>query len=145
MNLLDPIEKIMTKDLVTLGPHDNMIKVKKIFTEHTIHHIPIVDNSRLVGMISKSDYLFFVRDHAKNQDSEALEMLRLKTQTIDKVMTKGLATLEPSSRINVALEIFNENLFHAIPIVEDEKLVGLVSTFDIINHLSKDRNAINQY
>jgi acetoin utilization protein AcuB len=48
-------------------------------------------------------------------------------------MTKGLAVLESNDRIGVAIEIFKENLFHAIPIVDDEELKGIVTTFDLID------------
>jgi acetoin utilization protein AcuB len=51
-------------------------------------------------------------------------------------MTKGLAKLDPEDRINVALEIFLVNRFHAIPVVKNEELVGIVTTYDIIKTLA---------
>ena len=51
-------------------------------------------------------------------------------------MTEKNATLRSSDRISVAIETFKENLFHAIPIVDHGKLVGIVTTHDIINCLA---------
>jgi acetoin utilization protein AcuB len=60
-------------------------------------------------------------------------------------MTTKLAKLEPSDKINVALEVFKENLFHGIPIVNNDALVGIVTTYDIIKHLALDSEAHATY
>jgi acetoin utilization protein AcuB len=52
-------------------------------------------------------------------------------------MTKGLAVLSPDDRINVAIEVFKENILHAIPIVKDGELIGLLTTHDIIKQLAR--------
>jgi acetoin utilization protein AcuB len=52
-------------------------------------------------------------------------------------MTKGLATLSPDDRIDIAIEVFRENILHAIPVVENDELVGLITTHDIIEALAK--------
>jgi acetoin utilization protein AcuB len=53
-------------------------------------------------------------------------------------MTKGLAKLNPNDRINIALEIFMVNRFHAVPVVENDELVGIVTTYDIIKALASE-------
>ena len=70
---------------------------------------------------------------------EMLEKSRLNNYTAEEIMTTGIAKLGPNDRIAVALEVFKENLFHAIPIVEKDELVGLITTFDIIRALSENR------
>lgn len=60
-------------------------------------------------------------------------------------MTKGIATMSSNERINIALEIFKENIFHAIPIVDEGKLVGIITTHDIIVNLAKDNEAYAEY
>ncbi len=138
MNLLAPVSTIMTENLITVGPEDNMKKVQEVFESENIHHLPVLDKGRLVGMVSKSDYLFYRRGFVKDQAANHLDQLRLKTGKVKEIMTKGMGKLEPSDRIQAAVEVFKENLFHAIPIVEDGFLKGIVTTLDIINHLSKD-------
>ena len=56
-------------------------------------------------------------------------------------MTTGIATLESNERINVALQLFAENLFHAIPIVDQGELVGMLTTYDIIRVLVDEDNS----
>ncbi|MDX1665798.1 MAG: CBS domain-containing protein [Saprospiraceae bacterium] len=55
-----------------------------------------------------------------------------------------MAKLSPKDRINVALEIFMENRFHAIPVVSDNELVGIVTTFDIIKELASEEVSPDQ-
>ena len=145
MNLLAPISTIMTTDIITVSPEDNMKTVEKVFTDHPIHHIPVVEDDKLVGMVSKSDYLFFKRGFNDQTTDQRLDLFRLKIWKVSDVMTTGLAKMEPHDRINVALEVFKENILHAIPIVDGDQLIGIVTTLDIINHLAEDKEAVNKY
>ena len=136
MDTLQPVSSIMSRDLICLTPTDSVLAVHNVFKENRIHHIPIVQNAQLVGIVSKSDYLFFQKGFAETEVEQQIENLRLSAFTVNDIMTKGIAKLKSTDRISVAVEIFNENLFHAIPIVEEEKLVGILTTFDIISELS---------
>ena len=131
----------MTSELITIEPTDKLVVVKDIFDRHRIHHIPVVDEEeRLVGLISKSDFRHFIRGMQRSEYDNLLEHSRLNNYTAADIMTRGLAKLEPDDRINVALEIFRENLFHAIPIVRQERLVGILTSFDIIDALAQEDN-----
>ena len=145
MNLLGPLSDIMTTDLITVAPWYTILEVDQVFKEHKFHHLPVIKNGKLVGIISKSDLKLFKRGFAHNNEQSRLDLFRMKTYTVGDVMTTGIAALEPTDKINVALEVFKENIFHAIPIVDKGRLVGMVTTFDIINRLAEDTVAINQY
>src|SRR5690242_11231265 len=135
MNFTDPVSKFMTKNVITVSPKDRITAVKEIFDNKRIHHIPVVKDTTLVGMISKTDYLQFLRGKNLNACDQLVETSRLHSYTAEDLMTKGIATLESTDRINVAIEVFSENLFHAIPIVDDNELVGILTTLDIIRVL----------
>jgi len=142
-NLLSPVKDIMSTDLITIGKDATLEKVKEIFEENKIHHIPVVEFNQLIGIISKSDFLFFQKAYMHSDVHE--EETRLKTHLAEEIMTKGIAKLDINDKINVALEIFNENLFHAIPIESEGKLEGIVTTYDIINALAKSKGAVSEY
>ena len=145
MNLLAPVSSIMSTDLVTVHPDDSMKRVEELFKRHKIHHLPVIDSGKLVGMVSKSDYLFFKRGFNDQTTDERLDLFRLKVWKVSNVMTKGLAKMEPTDRINVALDVLEKNIFHAIPIVDEDKLVGIVTSLDVIRHLAEDKEAVNKY
>jgi acetoin utilization protein AcuB len=145
MNLLAPVQTIMSKDLITIHVDDTLKTVEDLFLKHKIHHLPVVEANHLIGIVSKSDYLFFKRGFNDRKEDNRVDLLRLKTHKVSEIMTRGVATLEPDQKINVALEIFKENIFHAIPIIEDDRLVGMLTTYDIIKNLAVDKGAVNQY
>ena len=72
MDLRAPVSDIMTRDLITVAPDDRLARVKEIFQNHRIHHLPVVDEGDLlVGLISKTDFMHFVRGIQKS-DYDAL-------------------------------------------------------------------------
>jgi acetoin utilization protein AcuB len=141
MNFTAPVSQFMTRKLVTVLPTDKLDFVRDIFEKQNIHHLPVVKFRTLVGFISKTDLLNF-RKGLKITSEEALEeKARLKHYSVEDIMKTGIATLEPTDRLNVALQLFLENRFHALPIVENGELVGMLTTFDIIKLLVEEDNA----
>jgi acetoin utilization protein AcuB len=135
----------MTKEVHTLRPSDSISDAAKIFDLHKVHHIPIVFKNELIGIVSMTDYLFFRRGFLDDKEDQKIEDIRMNNYEVGHIMTKGIAIMEPTERINVALEIFKENILHAIPIVGNGRLVGIVTTHDIITHLAKDNEAVAEY
>ncbi len=119
----EKVESIMIKDLVTLGPESTLAHVSEIFRTKRIHHIPIVDEGKLVGLITTYDLW------RKNVSHLEYESIQVKD-----VMSKKLVKLEPEDKIGTAAELFLDNRFHALPVVSDGYLVGLVTTFDVLRY-----------
>jgi acetoin utilization protein AcuB len=145
MNILNPVSTIMTPNPFCIGIHETLATADKLFKEHRIHHIPVIAEGILVGMISKADFLFFRRGFSNSEVEKLEDDVRLNNYTAKDIMTTKLAKLDPDDKINVALEVFKENLFHAIPIVKDGVIVGILTTFDIINRLAVDAGAVATY
>lgn len=133
MNVLAPVKSIMTTKLVTVSTGDKLTTVKEIFETHRIHHVPVVRYKELVGIISKTDFMHFLRGFNRNQEDRFVNEARMRAYNVEDIMTTGIAKLAPDDRINVALEVFLENRFHAVPVVnENGELEGILTTFDII-------------
>ncbi len=118
----EPISSIMTTDLISVGPNDSLDRVRAIFLSKRIHHVPVVEGNKLLGLMTTYD-LFRLERSSGLQDVTAKD-----------AMTTRLATLEPQQKIGVAAEVFLENLFHAIPIVKDGNLMGIITTFDLLKY-----------
>jgi CBS domain-containing protein len=132
MDLLAPISSIMTNHVIAINPEDDLALVKDIFSKNPIHHIPVVRHKTLLGLISHHDFENFVKGLSANYEDRFVNETLMKTHKAKDIMTQRLAKVESTDRINVALEVFKLNRFHALPVVDDGELVGIVTTHDII-------------
>ena len=135
MNFQSPISEFMTKQVITVSPADTLVHVKEIFDKYSIHHLPVVDMRLIQGIIAKSDLLHFLRGFTGVEDDNLLDEARLRNYQAKDIMTKKMAKVDSTDRINVALEVFKINRFHALPVVDDGELVGILTTHDIISAL----------
>jgi len=142
MNVFAPISSIMTTKLYTVSTEDNLATVKEIFDAHRIHHIPVVHVRQLAGMISRRDFEHFMGGMSHFEKDKQVGEQRLEHTKASEIMTAHLAKLEPDDRINVALEVFSRNLFHALPIVDGNgELAGIVTPFDVMKALLEEKPA----
>lgn len=122
------INRIMTTDPITIGPGDTVAHAKQLLESEDIHHLPVVVDGILVGIVSSADLL---KLHIFKDRPQALEAIK-----VEEIMVNDPVTLDIfSDLIDVATKLTN-NSFHAIPVVEpDNVLVGIVTSTDLINHL----------
>lgn len=139
MNLLDPVKKVMTTKLITVSEEDTLETIVDIFEKHTIHHVPVVRFKEIVGMISKTDYLSYLKG------IKLLDDVSYREIKAHDVMVTKLAKIEPMDRIQLAIELFTLNRFHALPVVEKDELVGIITPHDILVQLSHQPITLKDY
>ena len=129
-----PVSEIMTTEVITLSITDSLETAEKLFKKHKIRHIPVVDKKEILGMLSYSDLLRIsfadVSEDEKSVDNFVYDMF-----TIRQVMAKNLFMVPPNSSIKEVAGLLSKEEFHALPVVEDNELVGIVTTTDLINYL----------
>ena len=141
MNIQAPIATIMSTDLMMVQSDDKVVIVRDIMEANGIHHVPVVNFNKLVGLISKSDLLHFLKGMNYNSYQDLMNDVRLKNYIAAEIMTEDLECLQPEDSIEKAIELFQKNRFHAIPIVKgDNELIGILTTFDIINMIVEKVN-----
>lgn len=118
----EAVHSIMSTNLITVSPSHNLSQVRKIFMTYKIHHLPVVQGKKLVGILTTYDLW-------KNEIAPA----DYQSTLVSEVMTKRVAKIRPDDKVGTAAEIFLDNRFHALPVVsESDELVGLVSSFDVL-------------
>jgi CBS domain-containing protein len=128
-----PVSKIMTKDPISVNLSNDVADVVQIFKERNIHHIPVVSGDKLVGMISKTDIdrISYVNSYA----TEAANTVVYDILKIEQVMTSNLETIQAEDQIKEAAELLARGSYHALPVMEGDKLAGIVTSTDVINYL----------
>lgn len=129
-----PVSEIMTTNVITLNVSDAIEDAKLIFEDKSIRHIPIVKDKTVIGMLSSNDILKIAYADLSENDKD-IDVSIFDWFTIEQVMTKNLYVVTPETSIEDVGIIFSENEFHALPIVEDGELVGIVTTTDLIKFL----------
>jgi CBS domain-containing protein len=129
-----PISKIMTSKVVTLNITDTLETAEKLFKEHNIRHIPVVRNKEVIGMLSYTDLLRISYSDV-SEDEKSVDTFMYDMFTIKQVMAKNLYMVPPYASVKDVAELLSKQEFHALPVVEDDELVGIVTTTDLINFL----------
>lgn len=131
-----PVSEIMSKNIIALRRSDNLERAEILFKRHHIRHIPVVSSESIIGMLSYTDLLRISFADATD-DENGVDTVVYNMFTIEQVMTKNLVSVSSDTTIREVAEILAKNEFHALPIVNDSLLVGIVTTTDLINYLLK--------
>ena len=131
------ISKIMTKEVITLNFKDDLESAELLFKQNNIRHIPVVNNKSVVGILSYTDLLRISFADAVYEDEETIDTIVYNMFTIEQVMVKNVVSVSSNTSIKEVAEIFATKEFHALPVVDDDVLVGIVTTTDLIKYLLK--------
>lgn len=134
MNLT--VKSIMTTDVHTAYENTIMVDVNEIFNSHHLHHLPIINNhGDFVGLISQQDI-----DLLKNwgtrlglEQADKKNTFQFKTRVAKEVMNKNIVYVAPSDTLEHCADILRKNTFHAMPVLDNGKLVGIITTYDMLN------------
>ena len=129
------VGRIMHTDLVTVTPDTTLVEAKDIITEKQIKHLLVVDkNEELIGIISDRDLKQSWASPATALSAHELNYILMKI-TVDMIMAKKIITISPGTTIERAARIMQENRISALPVIEDKKLVGIITTTDVMEVL----------
>ena len=136
MKQKESIKNIMSDDLITGNSQDQFSDVKSKMEQHKIHHLPIVEGDKIVGIVSRTDIYKFSHSRAYITDGEVDHSLDVAVP-VEKLMTKNPVTIKVTDTIKHAVEILSEHSFNSVPVVEDDhqKLVGIVTSKDLMTYL----------
>jgi len=128
------IIEVMTKNVVCVTPDQYLLDVKHIYEKENFHHhIPVEENGKLVGMVSLIDFMYHISGAGISDDNKVYKELKVKD-----IMTQKPFYLTTNSTINDVSRVLAEGNYHAVPVLENDNIVGIVSTADIIKYfLSK--------
>jgi len=128
-----PISSIMTREVITLCLKDSLYSAEKRMKTNHIRHMPVVDEDKLIGLISLSDLqrISFIDAYSKEgtEDTPVYNMLSIKD-----MMIKNPLTASPKTTILEVSKLLASKEFHSLPVVDDGKLVGIITTTDLLHY-----------
>ncbi len=133
MNTQTPLRDIMTTDLTVIQLDTPLNKIKSIFDANSFHHLPVVDKmAMVVGIVSKHDFTNLTYQLSHETGGKVYSEKAFNNTFTKDIMTKNPVFLNPEDSVGLAADLFLENVYHAIPIMEDGVLVGIITTHDLL-------------
>ncbi len=123
----------MKREMVTVTPGATLEEAARLLKAHRIHHLPVVEEGdRLAGIVSDTDLRNATLDGmsggADHGDSG-------RPATVVEIMTRDVVTLSPGDTLDDAMLVLTHERIGALPVVEGERLVGIVTKADILTAL----------
>jgi len=140
------VASIMSTDLVTIKPEDNLESARQLMAKRRIHHLPVVDkNGKLVGLVTLTNVLAATDSILRDDESR----LKPEDVTVDEIMVRDLATVDEHAGLRQAALFLEKHRIGCLPVVTDGKLRGIVTDSDFvavaINLLERDEESTEDW
>jgi CBS-domain-containing membrane protein len=133
----EPISKIMSANVASVQVGQPLSDVRDLMLNANIHHVPIIDGSKLVGLISFTD-LMKINFVINGVDERSINAIIDQQFSIREIMSNKLVTIKNTDTIRYGSELLAKGGFHSLPVIDDEgALVGIVTTTDLIRYLNE--------
>lgn len=132
----------MTKKVITIGRHEPIRNAWILMEKCHIHHLPVVEKGKLVGILSDKDLDRALPSITEFNDREKLRKV-FTTVTVDRVMSRPVRTISPDFDVRDVARIFMESHFRCFPVLAAGTLVGIVTATDLLRFFA--RLKVRQY
>jgi CBS domain-containing protein len=121
----------MTADVVTVARNDELTIAEDIMAMKRVRHLPVVEDGRLVGILSQRDLFKAALSTAMGFGEKARKEF-LKTVSVKEVMTEEVFSIDPDSDVKAAARQMLDRRVGCLPVVEKGKLVGVITETDLL-------------
>jgi CBS domain-containing protein len=125
----------MTRKVVTATPDMSVMAARRLLTLHDIRHLPIVVGNEVVGIVSDRDVRISDGQLAASLAGLQSDLLHGRYRRLSFVMTAPALVIHPKTKVHIAAEYMVSRRIGALPVVEDGRLVGIISLSDCVRAL----------
>jgi CBS domain-containing protein len=148
---------VMVHDVVTVRPDTDVAEAIKLLTEHDVSALPVLDSDRnLVGMLSEADLIHRVEigtekhrrwwlEAVTGAATLAEEFAKSHGKKVGEIMTTGVVSVSEDTPLSEIAAVLERNGIKRVPVVRDEKLVGIVSRSNLIQALASVIGRIDEH
>jgi acetoin utilization protein AcuB len=131
---MEPVSAFMTRDVVSVAPDTPLLDVQNLLKQHGFRHLVVVDDDgHLAGVLSNRDVLKALSPFL-NTTAETQRDVRTLAQPASKLMNKAPQTVSPDTAAKEAASLLLDGAISALPVVQENKLVGIVTTKDLLRY-----------
>ena len=125
------VRDIMTADVTTLGRNDSLQLVKDIMTLGRVRHFPVLDEGKVVGVVSQRD-LYKASLGSVMKYGEKAQRAFLEGIVVKEVMCEPVITIAPHASVKEAARLMMDKKIGCLPVLEGPKLVGIITETDML-------------
>lgn len=123
------IKDIMTWNVVTVSSDTPIMEARKIMETHKIRRVPVVDRGKLVGVVTMDRIVGVGPSPATSLSVWEMNYLLAKMK-VKEIMQKDVVTIDPEASVEFATAYAQKNRVGIMPVMENDRLVGIVTTTD---------------
>jgi CBS domain-containing protein len=138
MNLNIPISEIMTTNVLFVHYNNKLEEVERLMNSKKIKHLPVLKEGKLNGIVSLTDLqrLGFTKSITDSDEKSFM----YETLNIEDVMMNNPVTISSKATLKEVAEILIKSDFHALPVVDNEVLLGIVTTTDLMAFILEEED-----
>lgn len=130
------VRDYMSKSPITINKKTPVFEALEIMKKHKIRQLPVISEGRLAGLVTEKELLTVSPSPATSLSIYEMNYLLAK-MTVSEAMVKSPLTVTPSTTIEEAALLMREHKIGSVPVLEGEKLVGVITVTDIFDALAK--------
>lgn len=124
------VKDIMTKAVITITSDTYVLDAERIMEQNRINRLPIVDDEKLVGIVTKNDVLKASPESTTPFNQRQLFYLMSKL-TVKEIMKTDVLTISPDTPIEKSVAVAQQKRVGSLPVVEGDRVVGILTTNDV--------------
>ncbi len=139
------VKELMTKNVLTVAPNDNVDRVFFLINFENIRHVPVVEKGRLVGIVSDRDLKKVLGPPKRFLEKPDGGSVTISSRKVRTLLRRAPITIEPLQRAADAAAVMAKKKIGALPVVHKGKLVGIITATDILKAFVKLSNILEPY
>jgi acetoin utilization protein AcuB len=137
------VRDIMTRNVITVSGETYVLDAERIMESHRINRLPVVDEGRLTGIVTKDDVLKASPSSTSPFNQRQLFYLMSKL-TVAEIMKKDVVTVTPDATVEKAVALAQKKRIGSLPVIEGDRLVGILTTNDVFYRILNPLLGIGQ-
>lgn len=126
------VAEFMTRNLYTVEPSDSLEKAKHMMSKYKVRHLPVRSGQKLVGILSLTDVMRLSFGNTYAADQEEIDSALFEAMDVGNVMREDPVFIDVNADLTDAANVFIQKEFHALPVIDRDDLVGIITTTDVI-------------
>jgi len=122
------IEAIMSTNLITVAPSATLAEARTLMQDNRIHHIPVMDDEKLVGLVTLTNVLAATDSFLRDQKNR----IHANEISIADAMVRDVATVEVNASLRHAALFLEKHSIGCLPVMSGDKLVGIITDTDFV-------------